>query len=83
MGINTVVLGPGDIDQAHQPDEFLGEARIKPTLELLRELIQRFCVNPPRQTGEASCIQVSCYPGFDGAAGIRFSSYCFLRRQWQ
>ena len=51
MGINTVVLGPGDIDQAHQPDEFLGEARIKPTLELLRELIQRFCVNPPGQTG--------------------------------
>ena len=54
MGINTVVLGPGDIDQAHQPDEFLDEARIKPTLELLRELVQRFCVNPPRHTGEAS-----------------------------
>lgn len=46
MGINTVVLGPGDIDQAHQPDEYLAEARIAPTLELLRSLIQRFCVAP-------------------------------------
>lgn len=44
MGINTVVLGPGDIDQAHQPDEYLAEARIAPMLELLRKLIQQFCV---------------------------------------
>ena len=46
MGISTVVLGPGDIDQAHQPDEYLAEARIPPMLELLRSLIQRFCVTP-------------------------------------
>ena len=46
MGISTVVLGPGDIDQAHQPDEYLAEARIPPMLELLRNLIQRFCVTP-------------------------------------
>jgi len=46
MGINTVVLGPGDIDQAHQPDEYLAEERIAPTLELLRNLIRRFCVAP-------------------------------------
>jgi acetylornithine deacetylase len=46
MGINTVVLGPGDIDQAHQPDEYLAEARIDPMLELLRSLIQQFCVAP-------------------------------------
>ena len=46
MGINTVVLGPGDIDQAHQPDEYLAEARITPMLELLRKLIRRFCVAP-------------------------------------
>jgi acetylornithine deacetylase len=47
MGIDTVILGPGDIAQAHQPDEFLAEDRIDPTIELLRKLIQRFCVNPP------------------------------------
>jgi len=46
MGINTVVLGPGDIDQAHQPDEYLAETRIAPMIELLRSLIQRFCVAP-------------------------------------
>ncbi|VAW74023.1 Acetylornithine deacetylase [hydrothermal vent metagenome] len=47
MGIDTVVLGPGDIDQAHQPDEYLDEARIKPMLELLHKLILHFCVIPP------------------------------------
>jgi acetylornithine deacetylase len=46
MGINTVILGPGDIDQAHQPDEYLAEERIAPTIELLRKLIHRFCVEP-------------------------------------
>jgi acetylornithine deacetylase len=47
MGMDTVVLGPGDIDQAHQPDEYLAEARIEPTLALLDKLIGRFCINPP------------------------------------
>ena len=46
MGIETVVLGPGDIDQAHQPDEYLEEARIEPTLDLLGKLIDRFCIRP-------------------------------------
>jgi acetylornithine deacetylase len=43
MGIETVVLGPGDIAQAHQPDEFLALDRIEPTLALLRALIARYC----------------------------------------
>ncbi len=47
MGIDTVVLGPGDIDQAHQPDEYLACERIEPALALLRKLIQRFCLAPP------------------------------------
>ena len=46
LGIETVVLGPGDIDQAHQPDEYLACERIPPTIELLKQLIQRFCVRP-------------------------------------
>jgi acetylornithine deacetylase len=50
MGIDTVVLGPGDIDQAHQPDEYLEEARLGPTVELLGKLIDRFCVHPPSDT---------------------------------
>jgi len=44
LGMNTVVLGPGDIDQAHQPDEYLGLDRIEPTLQLLERLIARFCL---------------------------------------
>jgi acetylornithine deacetylase len=47
MGMDTVVLGPGDIEQAHQPDEYLEEARIAPTLGLLGKLIERFCIQPP------------------------------------
>jgi acetylornithine deacetylase len=50
MGMDTVILGPGDIDQAHQPDEYLAEARIKPTLDLLGKLINRFCIAPATRT---------------------------------
>lgn len=46
MGMEVVVLGPGDIDQAHQPDEFLALDRITPTVSLLRGLIERFCRQP-------------------------------------
>ena len=45
LGLETVILGPGDIEQAHQPDEFLEMARIAPTVELLEGLIRRFCVD--------------------------------------
>ncbi len=43
LGLETLVLGPGDVAQAHQPDEYLEAARIPPTVALLKELIQRFC----------------------------------------
>jgi len=43
LGMDTVVLGPGNLAQAHQPDEYLELARIAPTLQLLRALIRRFC----------------------------------------
>lgn len=44
LGMDTIVLGPGDIDQAHQPDEYLALDRIRPTVDLLRDLIARFCL---------------------------------------
>jgi len=44
MGIETIVLGPGDIAQAHQPDEYLDIDRIQPTVELLKKLINKFCI---------------------------------------
>ncbi len=43
MGCETIVMGPGSIKQAHQPDEFLPMDQIKPTVKLLESLIQRFC----------------------------------------
>ncbi len=44
LGMDVVVLGPGDIAQAHQPDEFLAAERIEPMRQLLRQLIGRFCL---------------------------------------
>lgn len=46
IGMQTLILGPGDIDQAHQPDEFLAIDRIEPTVTLLRQLMIRFCLQP-------------------------------------
>lgn len=46
LGMETVILGPGSVDCAHQPDEFLPLATLQPTLDLLRGLIGRFCVEP-------------------------------------
>jgi len=44
LGMETIILGPGDIAQAHQPDEYLALERISPTLDLLQELIHQFCI---------------------------------------
>lgn len=44
LGMETLVLGPGSIDQAHQPDEYLALDQIDPTLRLLRGLIEHYCL---------------------------------------
>lgn len=44
LGMQTVVLGPGDIDQAHQPDEYIRLDRLDPTIDLLQTFIKRICV---------------------------------------
>ncbi|NRA23151.1 MAG: acetylornithine deacetylase [Oleispira sp.] len=43
LGMETVVLGPGSIDQAHQLDEFISLDQIQPTVELLTQFINTFC----------------------------------------
>ena len=43
LGMETIILGPGDIDQAHQPDEYLALDRIEPMIGILTQLIERFC----------------------------------------
>jgi acetylornithine deacetylase len=44
LGMQTIILGPGHIDQAHQPNEYLALDQITPTIQLLREVIERCCV---------------------------------------
>jgi len=44
LGLDVTVLGPGDIAQAHQPDETLPRARIAPMAALLEQLIARSCL---------------------------------------
>ena len=44
LGMQTVVLGPGSIRQAHQPNEYMEQCQIEPAIGLLGRLIQRFCV---------------------------------------
>ncbi|WP_261834536.1 acetylornithine deacetylase [Vibrio ishigakensis] len=39
----TLVLGPGSIEQAHQPDEFLSLDFIDPTLDILQRSIHKYC----------------------------------------
>ncbi|TLX64084.1 acetylornithine deacetylase [Stutzerimonas nosocomialis] len=48
LGCETLVMGPGDIACAHQPDEYLQLSRIEPTVRLLRELIGHYCLAPAR-----------------------------------
>nr|BAL53722.1 acetylornithine deacetylase [uncultured Gammaproteobacteria bacterium] len=44
LGLETVILGPGSIAQAHQPDEYLPRAQIEPAIALLRRLIEHHCL---------------------------------------
>ncbi|MEH6364974.1 MAG: acetylornithine deacetylase [Pseudomonas marincola] len=46
LGCETLVLGPGNIDCAHQPGEYLDMSRLQPTVRLLSELIQHYCLTP-------------------------------------
>jgi acetylornithine deacetylase len=43
LGLETVICGPGYIDQAHQPDEYLPLEHIQPGIKLIQSLIRRFC----------------------------------------
>jgi acetylornithine deacetylase len=43
LGIDSIIYGPGGIEQAHQPNEFITLDSINPTVSLLKNLIQEFC----------------------------------------
>jgi acetylornithine deacetylase len=48
LGMETVILGPGDIGQAHQPDEFIRLDRLAPTVDLLKSMINTVCIKSCR-----------------------------------
>lgn len=43
LGCETLVMGPGSIRQAHQPDEYLLTETIEPTQEKLKKLLKSYC----------------------------------------
>ncbi|MCB1691668.1 MAG: acetylornithine deacetylase [Pseudomonadales bacterium] len=46
LGLETIVMGPGSIDQAHQPNEFIETKQLAPTIDILRGLIEKHCLAP-------------------------------------
>ena len=45
MGMETIVLGPGSIDRAHQPDEYMELEQVQPCIDLLRAFITEYCLS--------------------------------------
>ncbi|MDX2426841.1 MAG: M20/M25/M40 family metallo-hydrolase, partial [Cycloclasticus sp.] len=45
LGIDTIVIGPGNIDQAHQANEYIPANQIAPYCDFLRSIIQKTCIN--------------------------------------
>ena len=43
MGMDVVILGPGSIDQAHQPDEYIEMSMLDPMSKMLGQFIHKFC----------------------------------------
>ena len=43
LGCETIVMGPGSINQAHQPDEFLAMEKIKPSQHIISNIIKACC----------------------------------------
>ncbi|MTJ03031.1 acetylornithine deacetylase [Idiomarina piscisalsi] len=43
LGCETLVMGPGSIRQAHQPNEYLLTETIEPTQEKLKKLLKSYC----------------------------------------
>ena len=52
LGMETLILGPGSIDQAHQPNEFMAIDQIQPMQQVIRGLVERFCLSEQHQNNE-------------------------------
>jgi acetylornithine deacetylase len=45
MGLETVIMGPGSINQAHQANEYLEMKQIQPGIDIIQALIKKFCTS--------------------------------------
>ncbi len=43
IGLQTIVMGPGSIKQAHQPDEYIEMKTLEPAVDIIRQLIAHCC----------------------------------------
>jgi acetylornithine deacetylase len=43
IGLETIVMGPGSIRQAHQPDEYIETSMLNPAVDIIRRLIVHYC----------------------------------------
>jgi acetylornithine deacetylase len=43
MGLETIVMGPGSINQAHQPDEYIEIKSLNPAVDIIRQLVMHYC----------------------------------------
>lgn len=43
LGLDTIVMGPGSIRQAHQPDEYIEMKSLNPAVDIIRQLIMHYC----------------------------------------
>ena len=44
LGLETVILGAGSIDQAHQPNEFVARSQVEALVPRLAQMIAHFCI---------------------------------------
>jgi acetylornithine deacetylase len=42
--MDTIILGPGSITRAHQPDEYIELDQFRPCVALLEQFIGHFCL---------------------------------------
>tara|TARA_B100000700_G_C14936890_1_gene804770 strand:- start:881 stop:1393 length:513 start_codon:yes stop_codon:yes gene_type:complete len=45
LGMDTIVMGPGNIDQAHKPDEYMSIDMINPAIKIIRRLVSDYCLH--------------------------------------
>ncbi|MBT8077553.1 MAG: acetylornithine deacetylase [Gammaproteobacteria bacterium] len=46
LGAEVVVAGPGSIDQAHQPNEYIPLDALRPAIAMIEGVIGKYCIDP-------------------------------------